>query len=120
VTTKRPDPSARPLDAQMIRFVLLRLIVFLLLQVKASSALHPIEVQGYKFFDSATGEEFVVRGIDYYPRPNYGDLNHNSLDLFSSQNRHIWERDVVYLQNLKVNVVRLYAVNASQNHDEFM
>ncbi|GAX10076.1 hypothetical protein FisN_2Lh345 [Fistulifera solaris] len=103
----------------MMRYVFLRLL-FLLWHVTTSSPLPTIEVQGYKFFDSHTGEEFVVRGIDYYPRPNYGDLNHNSLDLFSSQYRHIWERDVVYLQNLKVNVVRLYAVNASLNHDEFM
>lgn len=101
----------------MSRFVFLVLLLF---QVTGWGMLHPIEVKGYKFFDSVTGEEFVVRGIDYYPRPNYGDLNHNSLDLFSNHHRNIWERDFEYLKNLSVNVVRLYAVDASQNHDEFM
>ena len=83
-------------------------------------ALNPIQVQGYKFFDSVTGQEFVVRGIDYYPRPNQGDLNHNSLDLFTAEHRHIWERDIPYMEELGVNAVRLYAVNASENHDAFM
>ena len=101
----------------MIQFVFQ---VLLVVRVTAWSMLHPIEVKGYKFFNSVTGEEFVVRGIDYYPRPNYGDLNRNSLDLFSHQHRNIWERDIDYLKRLNVNVVRLYAVDGSQNHDEFM
>ena len=46
-------------------------------------ALNPIVIKGFKFFDSVSGEEVSIRGIDYYPRPNQGDLNHNSLDLFT-------------------------------------
>lgn len=84
------------------------------------SFLSPIEIQAYKFFDSSTGQELVVKGIDYYPRPNKGDLNVNSLDLFTDEHRHIWERDIPYLQELGVNAVRLYAVNASASHDGFM
>lgn len=100
----------------MIRLLLALLLLF---QVAAQAQLPPIQVKGYKFFDSV-GKEFVVRGIDYYPRPNSGDWNHNSLDLFTHRNNIIWERDVEYLKNLNVNVIRLYAVNASENHDEFM
>jgi hypothetical protein len=84
------------------------------------SALAPVEIKGYKFFDSETGREVVVRGIDYYPRPNSGDLNHNSLDLFTEGHRHIWERDIPYLHELGVNAIRLYAVDATENHDAFM
>lgn len=101
----------------MIQFIFHLLLIF---HVTARNILHPIEVKGYKLFDSVTGDEFLVRGIDYYPRPNYGDLNQNSLDLFSNRYRHIWERDVEYLKQLNVNVIRLYAVNASENHDDFM
>jgi pullulanase/glycogen debranching enzyme len=84
------------------------------------SALAPVEIKGYKFFDSETGREVVVRGIDYYPRPNSGNLNRNSLDLFTEKHRHIWERDIPYLAELGVNAVRLYAVDAMENHDAFM
>jgi hypothetical protein len=84
------------------------------------SALAPVQIKGYKFFDSETGREVVVRGIDYYPRPNSGDLNHNSLDLFTEEHRHIWERDIPYLQEVGVNAIRLYAVDAMENHDAFM
>lgn len=84
-------------------------------------SLAPIEVKGYKFFDSSTGEEVLIRGIDYYPRPNTGkELNHNSMDLFTAEHRHIWERDIPYLQKLNVNAVRLYAVDPDGDHDAFM
>ena len=86
----------------------------------ALSSLPPIEIQHYKFFDSSTGEEFVVKGIDYYPRPNTGELNANSVDLFTNEHADIWERDIPYLQELGVNAIRLYAVNATANHDAFM
>jgi hypothetical protein len=85
------------------------------------SSLNPIEIQGYKFFDSVAGEEFVMRGVDYYPHPNHaGDLNRNSLDLFTDEHRHIWERDIPHLQELGVNAIRLYAVDADEDHDAFM
>ena len=86
----------------------------------ASCALNPIEVHGYKFFDSVSGDEFVVKGVAYEPRPNSGNLNRNSVDYFTEEHRHIWERDVQYLQELGVNAIRLYAVDANKNHDAFM
>ena len=76
--------------------------------------------KGYKWFDSETGQEFVVRGIDYFPRPNQGPLNHNSMDLYTEEYRHIWERDIPYLQELGVNAIRLYAVDPTQDHTSFM
>lgn len=81
---------------------------------------NPIKVHGYKFFDSETGDEFLVRGIVYEPRPNSGRLNRNSVDYFTEEHRHIWERDIPFLQSLGVNAVRIYAVDPDQNHDAFM
>ena len=43
--------------------------------------LAPIVIKGYKFFNSETGENVLIKGIDYYPRPNTGDLDDNNLDL---------------------------------------
>lgn len=85
-----------------------------------SSSLNPLVIKGTKFFDSATGDEVVIRGVDYYPRPNAGDLNANSIDLFTETHAHVWQRDIPYLQALGINAIRIYAVNASQNHDGFM
>lgn len=85
-----------------------------------AESLPPIEVKGTKFFDTETQQEFVIKGVDYFPRPNAGDLNHNSMDYYTSEYSHIWKRDIPYLQDLGVNAIRLYAVNASLNHDEFM
>lgn len=101
-----------------LQFVML--ITMTLPTTVSSSLLPPIEILNYKFFNSATGEEFIVKGIDYYPRPNKGDLNANSVDFFTDEHSHIWERDIPFLQELGVNAVRLYAVNATANHDAFM
>ena len=80
----------------------------------------PLVIKGYKWFDSSSGEEVVIRGMDYYPRPNQGLYNYNSVDFYTEEQRHIWERDIPHLQALGVNAIRLYAVDYSQNHDAFM
>lgn len=85
-----------------------------------SNSLNPLVIKGYKFFDSVTGEEVIIKGIDYYPRPNQGDLNHNSVDYFTQEHSHIWKRDIPFFQELGVNAIRLYAVNHTENHDAFM
>jgi hypothetical protein len=90
------------------------------LTAKPVQTLNPLVIKYTKFFDSVTGNEVLIKGVDYYPRPNHGDLNKNSLDLFSNLHSNIWERDMVYLKALGVNAIRLYSVNATQNHDEFM
>jgi 1,3-beta-glucanosyltransferase GAS5 len=81
----------------------------------------PAEVHGKKFFDSYTGKYLPIKGISYYPRPNEGELTvTNSIDYFTEEYRHIWERDIEQFKALNVNAVRLYAVDPSKNHDGFM
>lgn len=96
------------------------LLIILSTLLGLSDALNPVVIKGYKFFDSVSGVEVVVRGIDYYPRPNTGPFNRNSVDFFTENFRHVWERDLLYLQNLGINAVRLYSVDPNQNHDAFM
>lgn len=88
--------------------------------VGSCSALNPAVIKGYKFFDSVTKEEIAIRGIDYYPRPNTGIYNLNSVDFFTEEFRQVWERDLANLKNLGVNAIRLYSVDPNQNHDAFM
>jgi hypothetical protein len=81
----------------------------------------PVLVKGKKFFDSVSGQYVPIKGIAYYPRPNTGELTQtNSIDFFTEEYRHIWERDIAYFKSLNVNVVRIYAVDPSKNHDAFL
>jgi hypothetical protein len=82
--------------------------------------LDPILIKGYKFFNSRTGENILIKGIDYYPRPNTGELDFNSVDFFTEEYRHIWERDIPQFQALGVNAIRLYSVDPLQDHSAFM
>jgi hypothetical protein len=82
--------------------------------------LSPLVIKGYKFFNSVTGENVIIKGIDYYPRPNSGKLDRNSVDLFTNEHRHIWERDIAHFRDLGVNAVRLYSVDPTYDHSDFM
>ncbi len=84
------------------------------------SNLDSIVIKGYKFFNSRTKENVLIKGIDYYPRPNTGDLNANSVDYFTEEYRHIWERDIPQFQELGINAVRLYSVDTTNDHSAFM
>eukprot|EP00980_Cylindrotheca_fusiformis_P007448 scaffold1537_cov108-Cylindrotheca_fusiformis.AAC.7 len=103
----------------MLRLLSFTLLLLGLLSWSASS-LNPLEIKGYKFFDSETGEEVVIRGVDYYPRPNNGTLDHNSYDYYTNEHRHMWQRDIEFFKELGINAIRLYAVDAERDHDEFM
>jgi len=86
-----------------------------------NTELDPIIHKGKRFFNSATGDYFPIKGIAYYPRPNTGSLSEShSVDFFTEEFRDLWEADIVYLRQLGVNTVRIYAVDPSQNHDAFM
>jgi len=83
--------------------------------------LNPVIPKGNLFFDSVTKEFFPIKGIAYYPRPNAGPLSFsNSVDFFTDDFRSIWETDIEYLRQLGVNTIRIYGVDPSKNHDNFM
>ncbi|KAE9270949.1 hypothetical protein PF008_g30472, partial [Phytophthora fragariae] len=81
---------------------------------------NPLVIKGNRFFDSATGDYFAVRGVNYYPRPNTGPLDINNLDLFSDDFKHIWSRDLPQFTALNANVIRLYSVDPDVDHSAFM
>ncbi|KAF0698871.1 Aste57867_10548 [Aphanomyces stellatus] len=83
-------------------------------------AINPIEIKGTHLFDAATGTPFQVKGVDYYPRPNSGINDVNSIDFFSDDMELIWAPHVQEFVALGVNTIRLYAVDASKSHDKFM
>ena len=81
----------------------------------------PAILQGNKIFVETTGEYLPIKGINYYPRPNAGDLVlGNSQDFYTEAFRSTWERDIAQFRALNINAIRLYAVDPGQNHDAFM
>lgn len=82
--------------------------------------LPPLELYGNQFFHSETGESVRLKGVAYYPRPNAGTLNLNGVDFFHEGYRELWEQDIVWMKELGINVVRIYAVDTSKDHDGFM
>lgn len=81
----------------------------------------PAVIHGNKFFSSYSGEYIAIKGLSYYPRPNEGELTlTNSIDFFTEEYRHIWERDIEHFKELGVNAIRIYAVDPGKNHDAFM
>eukprot|EP00544_Gedaniella_sp_CCMP2646_P010625 CAMPEP_0202498350 /NCGR_PEP_ID=MMETSP1361-20130828/25721_1 /ASSEMBLY_ACC=CAM_ASM_000849 /TAXON_ID=210615 /ORGANISM="Staurosira complex sp., Strain CCMP2646" /LENGTH=517 /DNA_ID=CAMNT_0049130207 /DNA_START=108 /DNA_END=1661 /DNA_ORIENTATION=- len=81
----------------------------------------PAVIKGKKFFDSRSGKYIPLKGVNYYPRPNTGELSTGkNRDFFSKESRAIWERDIQEFQKLGINVVRIYAVDPGLDHSGFM
>ena len=104
----------------MLQTATVALIIATVLPMTAQSYTNPIVAKGYKMFDAKTGDAFAVKGIDYYPRPNAGELDENNVDFFTDDFEEIWGPDIEYLAQSGANVVRVYAVDPSQSHDLFM
>ncbi|KAJ3089819.1 1,3-beta-glucanosyltransferase gas1, partial [Quaeritorhiza haematococci] len=79
------------------------------------AAVHPIVIQGKHFWDSVTGEEFVIKGMAYQPREN--DV---IIDPVTNARSDEWMEDVKLMKTLGVNAIRVYEVDPDQEHDQFM
>lgn len=79
-------------------------------------AINPIVIQGNRFFDSATGDPFLVRGVDYQPGGSSG--YHGGADPLSDADT--CARDAYLFQSLGLNSVRVYSVNPALDHDQCM
>ncbi|KAK6463526.1 pH responsive protein 1 precursor [Scheffersomyces coipomensis] len=77
----------------------------------------PVEVVGNKFYFSNNGSQFLMRGIAY----QQNTANDSSLSFQDPlADESTCQRDVKYFQELNTNVLRVYAVNTSLNHDACM
>ncbi|KAF1326193.1 hypothetical protein FI667_g8675, partial [Globisporangium splendens] len=81
----------------------------------------PIVAKGNKFFNSETGEEFRLKGMAYYPRPNAGELSGvSNYDWAADEHEAVWKPHLKVMQDLGVNTIRLYSIDPSKPHDKFM
>lgn len=82
----------------------------------ADSSVPEIVIKGNKFFYSNNGTQFFMKGIAYQQ-----ELANATADTTFSDplaDGAACQRDLPYLLGLQTNVLRVYAVNTSQNHDE--
>ncbi|KDO33565.1 hypothetical protein SPRG_19197 [Saprolegnia parasitica CBS 223.65] len=95
-------------------------LTLLLVLATAATALEPIVIKGQRLFGAVSGAPFIVEGVNYYPRPNAGVNDKNSVDFFTDDQSAIWLPHVAAFKALGVNVVRIYSVDPTQPHDKFM
>lgn len=89
-----------------------------------------IEIVGNKFFYTNNGSQFYVKGVAY--QENVGNKTESSGGEYGNEvsgekgfkdplvDGKACKRDIPYLQKLGTNLIRIYAVNVSQDHSECM
>lgn len=84
----------------------------------SSTTVPEIVIDGNKFFYSNNGSQFFMKGIAY----QQDVANSTSGETFSDPlaDGSACQRDLPYLLELETNVLRVYAINTSNNHDDCM
>ncbi|KAK9471860.1 putative beta-glucanosyltransferase gel2 protein [Dipodascopsis tothii] len=77
-------------------------------------ALQPVSIKGNTFVD-ASGNPFVIVGVDYQPGGSSAYNPALGKDVLSDAN--VCLRDAYVLQQLGVNTIRIYTIDPDVNHD---
>jgi len=90
-------------------------------QAQSYNSIPDIEVYGQHFFYTNNGSQFYMRGVAY--QQNYSpngsvDTNTKYTDPLADGNG--CRRDIPYLKQIYTNVLRVYAIDPKQNHDDCM
>jgi len=91
--------------------------------VKAASYddIPDIEVYGQHFFYSNNGSQFYLKGVAY--QQNYSPNGSTSANTTYSDplaDGDACRRDIPYLKQIFTNVIRVYAIDPTKNHDDCM
>ncbi|KAF2451172.1 carbohydrate-binding module family 43 protein [Karstenula rhodostoma CBS 690.94] len=81
----------------------------------------PIEIYGQHFFYTNNGSQFYLKGVAYQQNysPN-GTTDSNASYTDPLADGAGCKRDLPYLKQIFTNVLRVYAIDPKQNHDECM
>lgn len=77
-----------------------------------------VDIVGNKFFYSNNGSQFYIRGIAY--QKDTSEISEPVEFIDPLSNPSVCARDIPYLQELNTNVIRVYAIDPSLDHDECM
>ncbi|TQB70758.1 1,3-beta-glucanosyltransferase gas1 [Monascus purpureus] len=80
----------------------------------------PIVIKGSHFFYKTNGSEFFIRGVAYQQNVDASDSNSNLTYSDPLADVAGCKRDIPYLKELQTNVVRVYAIDPTQDHSECM
>lgn len=91
--------------------------VALAASVVKAAELPEIEIVGNKFFFKDNGTQFLVRGVAYQQNTE----NTTDTDFVDPlADADACKRDIPYLEKLRTNVIRVYALDVDQDHTECM
>ncbi|KAG2220739.1 hypothetical protein INT45_007351 [Circinella minor] len=95
-------------------------IICLIYAATVVNALHPIVIKDNKFFDSVTKNQFFIKGVAYQPRDGHTTDGNKDAIADPLADTTACARDAQLMQKLGLNVVRVYEVDPSKNHDQCM
>ncbi|AAS54139.2 AGL352Wp [Eremothecium gossypii ATCC 10895] len=84
----------------------------------SSGEVPEIVIKGNKFFYSNNGTQFFMRGIAYQTDGHDGSGSNKYVDPLADFKT--CSRDIPYLQQLRTNVIRVYALDGKKDHTECM
>ncbi|QBM90402.1 X8 domain-containing protein [Metschnikowia aff. pulcherrima] len=92
----------------------------LTMALAVAADLPAIEVVGNKFFYANNGSQFLIRGIAYQQNTENSTSSGDSSYTDPLADGDACKRDVEYFAKLNTNVLRVYAVDPTKDHDECM
>ncbi len=78
-----------------------------------NASISPIEIKGNKFFYSNNGSQFFMKGVAYQEDAS-GEYDY--IDPLKDKSQ--CERDLPYFLGLGTNVIRVYAIDPTEDHDD--
>ncbi|KAH0162554.1 carbohydrate-binding module family 43 protein, partial [Aureobasidium melanogenum] len=84
---------------------------------KVAADVDPIVIKGSKFFYKTNGTQFFMRGVAYQE-----DVQNTTDSSYTDPlaDESTCARDIPYLQALRTNTIRVYAIDPTKNHDACM
>ncbi|AET40399.1 uncharacterized protein Ecym_5666 [Eremothecium cymbalariae DBVPG len=98
--------------------VIVTIVTFFVMKADASDSLPEITVLGNKFFFSNNGSQFFMRGVAYQTDSTGVEGTQTFKDPLGDYD--VCSRDIPYLQKLRTNVIRVYALDTALDHSKCM